>query len=69
MNNNTIDVNEEKKKLVLERFKTLNPESKIILGGSNEITIKDLINHVQEEDEFGKRIIAIQIKMLQAFGQ
>ena len=59
-----IDVEEEQKRLVLERFKTLNPESKIILGGDQEVSVKELIGHVEKGDDFGKKIVQVQIKML-----
>ena len=55
----------EKKQLVLERLKTLNQESKLRLGGSKEISVKDLIRHVEKEDEMGQHIVQVQIKMLQ----
>ena len=58
-----VDVYEEQKKLVLERFKTLSPESKIMLDDS-EFTVKDIINHVEKGDEFGRKIVQTQIKML-----
>jgi len=53
-----------KKELVLERFKTLNPDSKISLGGQ-EITVRELIKHIEKEDEFGRNVVKAQIKMLQ----
>ena len=53
-----------KKELVLERFKTLNPESKISLGG-HEVTVRELIKHIEKEDEFGRNVVKAQIKMLQ----
>lgn len=59
-----INVIEEQKHLVLERFKTLNPLSKIMLGGCKEITVKELMDHVNRGDEFGQRIIQVQMKML-----
>ena len=58
------DIEEEQKKLVLARFKTLKPESKIILGGEGEISVRELINHIEKDDPFGKKIIQVQIKML-----
>lgn len=58
------DINDEKKKLVLARFKTLNPESKILLGGNKEIDVKELIDHIEKGDDFGKKIIQVQMKML-----
>jgi len=59
-----MDMENEKKQLVLARFKTLNPESKILLGGTEEISVKDLIRHVEKGDDFGKKIIQVQIQML-----
>ena len=58
------DVNEEQKKLVLERFKTLNPDSKISLGGGEEVTVKEIMDHVAKEDDFGKNIVKVQMNML-----
>ncbi len=52
------------KELVLARFKTLNPDAKLTLGGSQEVTVKELITHVQKEDDFGKRVVQVQMKML-----
>ncbi len=60
----TIDIEEERKKLVLARFKTLNPESKILLGGDKEVSVKELIGHVEKGDDFGKKIVQVQIQML-----
>ena len=60
----SIDIDEERKKLVLARFKTLNPESKILLGGDQEVSVKEIIGHVEKGDDFGKKIIQVQIKML-----
>ena len=62
--NENIDVEEERKKLVLARFKTLNPESKILLGGDQEVSVKELIGHVEKGDDFGKKIVQVQIQML-----
>ncbi len=56
---------DEQKKLVLIRFKTLNPESKIMSGGTEQISVSALIQHVESDDQMGKDIITAQIKMLQ----
>lgn len=64
MKEQKFDVNGEQRLLVLERFKTLNPKSKIMLE-DNEITVKELIEHIERRDEFGKKVIRVQIKMLQ----
>lgn len=65
MKKETFNLEEEQKKLVLARFKTLNSQSKILLGGEGEFTVKDLIGHIEKGDPFGKNIIKVQIKMLQ----
>ena len=59
-----IDVNKEKKELVLFRFKSLNPLSKIQLGSNKAITVRELIEHIEKEDSFGQKIIEAQIRML-----
>lgn len=56
---------EERKKLVLARFKTLDTNSKILLGGENRLSVKDLIDHIEKGDELGKKAVEVQIKMLQ----
>lgn len=65
MKTNQFNVEEEQKKIVLERFKTLNPESKIFLGGDSQVSVKELMGHVEKGDDFGKNIIKVQMKMLQ----
>jgi len=64
MKNGKLNQYKEQKQLVLARFKTLNPESKLLMGGGKEFTVKDLINHVEQEDTFGKKIVDTQIRML-----
>ncbi len=54
----------EQKKLVLVRLKTLNPETKIMSGTDKPITVREIIGHVEKDDQFGKYIIKAQMKML-----
>jgi hypothetical protein len=61
---NNIDISEEKRKLVLARLCTLNPESKIMLGGNKGVSVKELITHVESGDDFGKKIIDAQMHMI-----
>lgn len=58
------NIYQEQKKLVLARFNTLDPDSKIHLGGGEEVTVKELIKHVEYEDELGKNIVKAQMKLL-----
>lgn len=64
MTTDKLDVYEEQKKLVLARFNAISPESKIMLGGDKELTVKDLISHVERDDDFGRKIVQTQIRML-----
>lgn len=54
----------EQKELVLARLKTLNPNAKLSLGGNREFTVKELIERVEEGDDFGKKVVQVQINML-----
>ena len=58
------EIYEEQKKLVLARLKTINPDSKIMLGTKNSVSVKEIITHVEHSDDFGKKIIQAQINML-----
>lgn len=62
--NENFNIDEEKKKLVLARLGTLNPELKIMLGGRKNISVKELITHVESGDNFGKKIIDAQMHMV-----
>jgi len=64
MSNETENMEEEQRTLVLERFKTLNPGSKIMLGSEGELTVKELINHIEQRDDFGKKVVRVQMNML-----
>lgn len=64
MSNQKFDLEKEQRKLALERFKTLNPDSKLSLGGEKEITVRELIEHVEKGDDFGKKIVQVQMKLL-----
>ena len=62
--NQSVDVYEEQKKLVLARLQTLRPETKIMLGSNKDVSVKELIVHVRNDDEFGKKLVKAQINML-----
>ena len=59
-----MDIAEEQKRLVLARLKTINPEAKIMLGTKKKVSVKELIQHVESGDPFGKKVIYAQINML-----
>ena len=58
------NLEEEQRKLVLARFKTLNPDLKLMLGDGKEVTVSDLIKHIEKGDDFGKKVVQVQMKML-----
>ena len=64
MKKDNFDMYEEQKELVLARFNTISPESKIMLGSDKELSVKDLIGHVEKGDDFGRKIVQTQIRML-----
>ena len=59
---------EEMKKLVIARLSAMNPNTKILLLDERDpITIKDMINAVNDDTPFGRKIVEVQvayIKML-----
>ncbi len=57
-------LHEKQKNLVLARLKTLNPETKIMLGTKKKISVQELISHVKDGDDFGKKIIRAQMHLL-----
>ncbi|MFH1590951.1 MAG: hypothetical protein ABIC95_03405 [archaeon] len=58
------NLEEEKRALVLARFRTLNPNAKLRLGEHGEISVSELLNHVDKRDDFGKKIVEVQMHML-----
>ncbi len=59
-------MNQELKDLVIVRLETLPSNRKISIGSFGEFGKEDLIRHVKEEDEIGKKIMQIELEFLQA---
>lgn len=60
-------IDKDIKEIVLFRIKSskLPPNIKLFIGNSKEpLTTNDLIRHVEDEDEIGKKIIAMQMNYL-----
>lgn len=68
MNNNTNEIKEGIKEIVIERLQTLNKDSKVLLMGFNKpLSVKDMLNEVKNDTPLGKKIVEVQfeyIKML-----
>ena len=58
------NIYEEQKKLVLARLNTINPEAKIMLGTKNKVSVQELIDHVENGDDFGRKVVKAQMTML-----
>lgn len=59
-------INKEIKELVIVRLESMPDTIKIAFGSGEELTKKQLIEHVKEEDQFGKLIIDMQVKYLES---
>lgn len=62
---NTTQYDESVKELVLARLETLPSGAVISIGSGQELTKKELIQSVQEENETGRKIIEIEMSFLQ----
>ncbi len=55
------------RKIVIERIKSMSPNVKIALGSKGEFLDKDeLLQEVNDDTEIGKKVIEIQLKYLRA---
>ncbi|MHA1372507.1 MAG: hypothetical protein ACTSRA_22640 [Promethearchaeota archaeon] len=58
--------NEEIRKLVIERLKTIPADKKISIGKKGDFTIDELIKSVEKNDRVGKKIVEAQMTFLQS---
>lgn len=61
---NEKNIYEEQKKLVLARLKNISFKTKITIGTRGNISVKEVICHVERDDDFGRKIVKAQISML-----
>jgi hypothetical protein len=62
----SVTISEDLKKLVIFRLGTLPPGKKISIGSSGEFSKEELIQHVKQGDEIGRKIIDIEMEFLRA---
>lgn len=61
------EISEDLKNLVLERLDKLPPSKRFFIGSDkNGFKKKDLMEHVEKEDEIGKDIIDMEMSFLRA---
>lgn len=52
--------------LVVERIKALSPGRKISIGAEGKFSKEELIEHVQQGDKIGEKIIKVQLSFLRS---
>lgn len=55
---------DEIKELVIARLKTLSPDKKLSIGSAGDFARDELIEHVEKNDELGKKVIEVQMEYL-----
>ncbi len=58
--------NEEIRELVIARLSTFPSNRKISIGSHGELTKDDLIRHIQQNDDIGKKFVEIELAYLKA---
>ncbi|MEK7514114.1 MAG: hypothetical protein AAB580_04465 [Patescibacteria group bacterium] len=58
--------NEEIRKLVIARLRTLSGGKKISIGSDGEFSREELIKRVTDNDQVGKKIVQIQLEYLRS---
>jgi hypothetical protein len=60
----TDNIYEEQKRIVLARLRTLSSGAKLMSGGQS-LSVKEMIEHVEKDDQVGRDIVKAQMKMFQ----
>ena len=58
------DNQEEIKALVIARLKTLPVDKSISIGSDGGLTKEELIQHIEQEDQIGQKIVEIEMNFL-----
>lgn len=65
----TLQKSEKIKQLVKERLLVLPPDALISIGSYGSFTKKELISHVEKDDDIGKKITEIEMDYLKSLKQ
>lgn len=60
------EIQNDIKRLVLARLEMLPRDKKMSIGSSGELSRDQMISHVKDGDEIGKKIIQVEMDFLQA---
>ena len=66
MNGTKQKINEDIKRLVIERLRKIPADKKISIGGEGNFTAEELIQRVEKNDDVGQKIVEIQMNYLQS---
>lgn len=59
-------ISEDLKKLVIARLDVLPPDKKVSIGSVGAFNKNELIEHVEKEDDIGKKVIEVELTYLKA---
>ena len=60
------EMSSQVKELVIARLSVMPSNRKVAIGNFGEFTREELIDHVKQEDEIGKKIAEVEISFLKA---
>ncbi len=64
--NNSKQIKEEIKKLVIERIKSSSDNFRLIGGGGEKLSKKEVITSIQKNEKIGKEIVRVQMEFIRA---
>lgn len=64
--NKSEKISEDLKELVIYRLDTFPEDKRISIGSDGEFSKSELIDHVRDGDEIGKKIVELEITFLRA---
>ena len=59
-------IDKDIKNVVLARLQTLPKDKVMSIGSVGQLSRNDMIKHVQEEDEIGKKLVRIEMEFLRS---
>lgn len=62
----TAKIPEDVKELVIARLEVISSEKGFSIGGGKNLTRDELIQHVRDEDEIGRKVVEIELTFLRA---
>lgn len=61
-----MEIEQDIKNLVIARLKTLPEDKSVSVGSGGDFTKDELIQHVEDNDEIGKKVIEVEMNFLHA---